>query len=110
MEEPSKTENFSAIKNQDASITDEVWNQLIQDKQTAIKQEGTYWDLLKQEQQLEREGNCGNEENEEKKNEGTKQQHEQEQLQQELERQAKEEELRKIQKIKAEMEAQHKKE
>ena len=110
VEEPSKTENFSAIKNRDAGITDEVWNQLIQDKQTSIKQEGTYRDLLKQEQQLERDRNNRNEENEGKKNEGTKQQLEQEQLQQELERQAKEEELRKIQKIKAEMEAQHKKE
>ncbi|OJJ82851.1 uncharacterized protein ASPGLDRAFT_36963 [Aspergillus glaucus CBS 516.65] len=112
LEEPSQTEKFPATKNRDGGVTDEVWNQLIQDKQTAIKQEGAYRDLLKQGQQLERDAKCGNEEdeNEVKKDEGTEQQHEQERLQRELERRAKEEELRKLRKKEVEMEGQRKKE
>ena len=113
LDEPSQAQPFPTAKTRDSGVTDEIWNQLTQDKQTAVKQEGAYRGLLKQERQLEKDSKKpdGNEE-ENKKNmdEDAKQRYEQERLQRELERRAKEEELGKLQKKKTEMEAQRKKE
>ncbi|KAI9925314.1 hypothetical protein MW887_006242 [Aspergillus wentii] len=104
-----------ASDGRDAGVTNEIWNQLLDDKRRAELEEEEYQQALKDEREAEEATRKLAEETRaaEKQrhdDDEAKRRHEQDRLQRELERRIREEKLERLRRKKAEMEAERKKE